>query len=76
MKTAKNILAWLAVNAFFVAINVIAGGLMLGLYTLVKMVDERLVGIPLVVVPVGLLAVAGAVWCAFVAVRELNRVRL
>jgi hypothetical protein len=72
LRAVRALVAWLAVNAFFVAINVVAAGLIFGLFALGKMLVPDLMDEPLLVIPLGLAGVAGAIWLAYISVRALN----
>lgn len=72
LRAVKSVLAWLAVNALLIAINLVAAGMMYALFRIGQTIAPAFMEEPLVVIPLGLLAIASAIWLAFVTLRELN----
>lgn len=65
----RSVLGWVAVNVFFIAVNLVfIGGIYL-LFRLGKAVAPELMESPLFVYPLGLAALAGAIAFAFWCVR-------
>lgn len=65
----RSVLAWIAINIFFIAVNLVfAGGIYL-LFKFGKAVAPDLMESPLFVYPLGLVALAGAIAFAFWCVR-------
>jgi hypothetical protein len=75
LRGVQALAAWVVVNLFFIAINVAAAALIWALFTLGKTHAPELMEQPLVVIPLGLLGVAGALWLAFIATRPRGRAR-
>lgn len=67
----RSVLAWIAVNVFFIAVNLVfAGGIYL-LFKFGKAVAPELMESPFFVYPLGLVALAGAIAFAFWCVRRI-----
>lgn len=65
----RSVLGWIAINVFFVAVNLVfAGGIYL-LFKFGKAVAPELMESPLFVYPLGLVALAGAIAFAFWCMR-------
>lgn len=64
---------WIAVNVFFVALNALAAGLVYGLFRLGQLLVPGLMEEPFFVYPIGILAIAGAIWIAWKVVQVTGR---
>lgn len=69
----KSLAAFVAVNAFFVALNILFAGLIYGLFRLGQTVAPELMEIPLFTYLLGLACLAATIWFAWKSMQIMGR---